>query len=99
MGWGMAKVTKASNSFGATPGLPKVFLTAAEVCEITRLSVPTVYAYMAAGKFPQSVCMGQQRTDGRPSKVAWMFDEVMQWAADLALNNRAGGKSAKASKA
>jgi predicted DNA-binding transcriptional regulator AlpA len=87
----MSKVNKSEIAARTSSALPKMLLTAGEVTELTNLSRNSIYSYVADGKFPRPVHLGYMRSDGSPSKVAWLYSEVMDWVADLAINNRVDG--------
>jgi len=52
-------------------------LTIREVVAATRLSKPTIYKMVRAGKFPRQVRLAEQR-------VAWLAAEIDGWIADQA---------------
>lgn len=56
---------------------PQKLLTIREVVAATRLSKPTIYKMVRAGKFPQQVRLAEQR-------VAWLTVEIDGWIADQA---------------
>jgi predicted DNA-binding transcriptional regulator AlpA len=48
-----------------------------EVCAITGMSYPTLWAWMRSGRFPRS------RTTGGKGKVMWLSTEVEAWVNAL----------------
>jgi prophage regulatory protein len=54
------------------------FLRRREVSRATGLSKSTIYAMIAAGKFPGPVPLGE----GRNSPVGWPENEVAAWQQD-----------------
>ena len=53
------------------------FLRFKQTCERVGLSRATVYRWQEAGKFPQSVCLGEKRVAFRESEIeAWMKTQI-----------------------
>ena len=52
-------------------------LTVREVTKLTRLSKPTIYKLISAGRFPRQVHLAPQR-------VVWLRSEVLAWIAKQA---------------
>ncbi|MBM0207412.1 AlpA family phage regulatory protein [Micromonospora sp. STR1s_5] len=48
-----------------------------DVVALTRLSKPTIYKLVAAGRFPRQLRLGSQR-------VVWLHSEVLGWIAEQA---------------
>lgn len=64
------------------------FLSVADVSRVVGLSKTTIYKYVGAGAFPDSVPVG-------PKRIAWLESEVMQWmAACVEARNRKGRRHA-----
>jgi predicted DNA-binding transcriptional regulator AlpA len=57
------------------------------------LSRPTVYRLVAAGTFPSPIVLSR-RTDGRPSRIAWVRGEVREWCRRQIQSNRTGPAAA-----
>jgi len=52
-------------------------LTLRDVVALTRLSKPTIYKFISAGRFPRQIHLAPQR-------VVWLRSEVLAWIADQA---------------
>ena len=52
-------------------------LTICEVISLTRLSKPTIYKFISAGRFPRQLHLAPQR-------VVWLRSEVLAWVAGRA---------------
>lgn len=64
--------TAAGATVGTAPPAPRRFLRIRAVCDMTGLKPSTLYAYVAAGKFPKQFPIG-------PRCAAWDADEVARW--------------------
>lgn len=64
--------TKADAPVGTAAPAPRRFLRIGAVCETTGLKPSTLYAYVAAGKFPKQFRIG-------PRCAAWDESEVLAW--------------------
>jgi prophage regulatory protein len=66
--------TAAGATVGTAPPHSRRFLRIRDVCEATGLRPSTLYAYVAAGKFPKQFRIG-------PRCAAWDEAEVLAWKA------------------
>jgi prophage regulatory protein len=57
------------------PQVRECLLSIAKVEAITSLSPPTIYAWMADGKFPRPIKLGGPET----RRVAWTLSSVSAW--------------------
>jgi len=59
------------------------FIKRKEVETITGLSRSSIYAKMESGSFPSAIKLGER-------SVAWIYDEVLEWAKNRVLATRSG---------
>jgi prophage regulatory protein len=60
------------NSLPPTPASSKVVLRQPRVSLITGLSRASIYSFMAQGRFPMPISLGER-------SVGWIESEVLQW--------------------
>ena len=71
-----------------TPEFPEALLCEKQVCSIIGMSRHGLRSKVVAGEFPKPVMVGVMRSSGRPSRIAWLQSEVLEWVRQLAEQPR-----------
>jgi len=96
----VSSLSRASQTQSATIAIvdqtgerPRRLIRAPEVCRLTGMSRPYIYALMARKEFPKQIVLG-------PGCVVWVETEVAEWIAEkIATRSRSGNSDDVASQA